>query len=67
VEASVEIVHRFARELRPTALDDLGLIATLHSFMKEFMKRSGVRVEFTAFAGVERLSSARRTVVYRVV
>jgi signal transduction histidine kinase len=67
VGKSVNIVHRFARELRPTALDDLGLIATLHSFMKDFMKRTGIRVHFTTFAGVEQLNSARRTVLYRVV
>jgi PAS domain S-box-containing protein len=67
VEKSVHIVHQFARELRPTALDDLGLIATLHSFMKDFMKRTGIRVHFTTFAGVEQLNSARRTVLYRVV
>ena len=36
VRASVEIVHRFARELRPTVLDDLGLIPALHTFMKSF-------------------------------
>ena len=41
VEKSVNIVHRFARELRPTVLDDLGLIPALHSFMKEFTKRTG--------------------------
>jgi PAS domain S-box-containing protein len=67
VEKSVDIVHQFARELRPAALDDLGLIATLHSFMKDFMKRTGIRVHFTTFAGVEQLNSARRTVLYRVV
>jgi PAS domain S-box-containing protein len=67
VEKSVNIVHRFARELRPTALDDLGLIATLHSALKDFMKRTGIRVHFTTFAGVEQLNSARRTVLYRVV
>jgi PAS domain S-box-containing protein len=67
VEKSVNIVHQFARELRPTALDDLGLIATLHSFMKDFMRRTGIRVHFTTFAGVEQLNSARRTVLYRVV
>src|SRR4030095_7877539 len=33
VEQSVNIVHRFARELRPTVLDDLGLIPALHAFM----------------------------------
>ncbi len=67
VEKSVNIVHQFARELRPTALDDLGLIATLHSFMKDFMKRTGIRVHFATFAGVEQLDSARRTVLYRVI
>ena len=41
VEKSVDIVHRFARELRPAVLDDLGLIPALHSFMKDFTKRDG--------------------------
>src|SRR5207245_3466154 len=36
VEESVKIVHRFARELRPTVLDDLGLIPALHTYMKSF-------------------------------
>jgi signal transduction histidine kinase len=27
------MVHRFAVELRPTVLDDLGLIPALHTFM----------------------------------
>jgi signal transduction histidine kinase len=66
VEESVEIVHRFARELRPTILDDLGLIPALHSFMKEFIKRTGLRVRFTTFSGVEKLNSAQRTVLFRV-
>lgn len=67
VEKSVNIVQQFARELRPTALDDLGLIATLHSLLKEFMKRTGVRVQFTTFAGVEQLNETRLTVLYRIV
>lgn len=66
VEHSVNIVHRFARELRPAALDDLGLIPALHSFMKSFTERTGVRVSLTAFAVVERLDTAKRTVLYRV-
>ncbi|MFH0794364.1 MAG: histidine kinase, partial [bacterium] len=66
VEKSVEIVHRFARELRPPVLDDLGLIPALHSFVKRFANRTGVRVRLTVFAGVERLDGARRTVLYRV-
>jgi PAS domain S-box-containing protein len=67
VEKSVDIVHQFARELRPMALDDLGLTATLQSFMKDFAKRTGIRVRLMTFAELEELSSARRTVLYRVV
>ena len=66
VEMSVDVVHRFARELRPAMLDDLGLIPALYSYMTDFTKRTGVRVSLTAFAGVEKLSNARRTALYRV-
>ena len=68
VENSVNIVHRFARELRPTMLDDLGLIPALHAFIKEFTKRTGIHIHFTTFTSerIERLDSAKRTVLYRV-
>jgi signal transduction histidine kinase len=66
VEKSVDIVHRFARELRPAVLDDLGLIPALHSFMKNFTTRTGVRTFLTAFVGVEEMAADRRTVLFRV-
>ena len=66
VEHSVDLVHRFARELRPAMLDDLGLIPALHSFMKTFTERTGVRTHLTAFAGVESLNMPRRTALFRV-
>jgi PAS domain S-box-containing protein len=68
VEKSVNIVHRFARELRPAMLDDMGLVPALNSYLKEFMKRSGIRVRFTAFASakIEQLGSEMRAVLYRV-
>ena len=66
VEDSVNLVHRFARELRPAVLDNLGLIPALHSFMKSFTERTGVRTRLTAFAQVELLNISRRTVLFRV-
>lgn len=66
VEASIERVREFARELRPAMLDDLGLIPALHSYLEEFIRRTGVRVRFKTFAGVERLNSDCRTALYRV-
>lgn len=66
VEKSVDIVHRFARELRPTVLDDLGLIPALHSFVKNFSKQTRVHVRLAVSAAVEQLDSVQRTVLYRV-
>ena len=67
VEKSVEVVHRFARDLRPTLLDDLGLIPALKSYFEGFMEQSGIRVSLVAYAGLEKLRSETRTVLYRVV
>ena len=66
VKRSVDIVHDFARELRPAMLDDLGLIPALHSFLKDFAKRTGIQTRFTAFAAVEQLDEARRMTLFRV-
>jgi signal transduction histidine kinase len=66
VEHSVDIIHQFARELRPAVLDDLGLIPALHTFMKHFTERTGVHTRLTAFAGVEQLNATKRTVLFRV-
>ena len=67
VEKSVAIVHRFARDLRPAVLDDLGLIPALHSYIKGLAEQTGMRVDFTSFPGVEKQDSAVRTMLYRVV
>ncbi len=66
VEKSVDIVHQFARELRPAVLDDLGLIPALHSFVKTFSQRTRLPVHLHAFAEVETLDIAKRTVLFRV-
>ncbi len=66
VERAVHVVHDFARDLRPAMLDDLGLVPTLRSHLKELAARHGLRVSFTAFAGADALDSAKCTVLYRV-
>jgi signal transduction histidine kinase len=66
VENSVESVQRFASELRPAVLDDLGLIPALHTFLKTFSQRTLVHAHLKAFAAVEELDTAGRTVLFRV-
>jgi PAS domain S-box-containing protein len=66
VEDAVNIIHQFARELRPAVLDDLGLVPALHSFMKNLSRETGIHIHLTAFAGLEELDIPRRTILYRV-
>lgn len=66
VQNSVQEVHRFARDLRPAVLDDLGLIPALHAYSKNLAARKKIRIRMTAFGGVEALGGAKRTVLFRV-
>jgi signal transduction histidine kinase len=66
IKRSMGVVHRFAWELRPTVLDDLGLIVALHAFMKEFTKQTGVLAHLKAFAAIEQMHIDDRTVLYRI-
>lgn len=66
VAKSAKIVHEFARELRPAALDDLGLIPALQSFINLFTAKTRILSSLTAYPGVKQLNAARRTVLFRV-
>lgn len=66
VEKSLTKVHRFARDLRPKVLDDLGLIPALHAFAKDLAKGTQLRIHIKASSEVETLSIFKRTVLYRV-
>lgn len=68
LEKSVNVVHRFAGQLRPPALDDLGLFSVLHSYILDFAKQTGLSLHFTSFAQsrIAKLDSAKRMVLYRV-
>ncbi|HLG39734.1 MAG TPA: HAMP domain-containing protein [Chitinophagaceae bacterium] len=46
VDDSVKFIRKLAAELRPSILDDLGLIAALEWQSQEFEKRYGIKVEF---------------------
>jgi len=67
VANSVRAVHRFARELRPMILDDLGVLPAIRTHVEDFQRRTGIVVQFKWFLGVEKLSDARRTAIFRVV
>jgi two-component system sensor histidine kinase DegS len=62
----IEWVHRFARELRPALLDELGLLPALRSYLKGFAERTGLRVHFKASPEVEALDDEQKTALFRV-
>ena len=61
-------VHVLALELRPTALDDLGLQTALGNYAEAWGERSGIEVDFqSAGLDAERLPVPVETAIYRVV
>ncbi len=65
--SSVGVVRNMALLLRPSMLDDLGLIPALQWQAREVSKRSGVVVDFAGEEIVEHLSDEQKTAIYRVV
>lgn len=66
VQNSMDLVHSFARELRPSMLDDLGLVPALQTLMKHYFEETGIRVSLKVFEGVERIEAIERVTLYRV-
>jgi len=63
---TMDCVHRFARELRPAILDELGLLPALRSYLKGFAERTGLRVHFKAGSEAEKLDDEQKTALFRV-
>jgi signal transduction histidine kinase len=61
-------VHRVAWELRPTALDDLGLIESLKQCVEDWTCRSGVPIDFHCGIPADiKFDSHIETICYRVL
>ncbi len=63
---SVDSLGRFAYELRPTVLDDLGLVPALRAFCNDLKTRVKLKIKLTAFDGVEALDIDVRIMFFRV-
>ncbi len=66
-ETSVGMVRNMALLLRPSMLDDLGLVAALRWQAREVTRRSGLKVKMVADEIAEDLPDSHRTCLYRVV
>src|SRR5678815_3756653 len=66
LEQSMNMVHQFARELRPSMLDHLGPVAALQNYVKTFTERTGIKADIEGRFSVEQLNNQQGTVLYRV-
>jgi signal transduction histidine kinase len=67
VVSTLQDVRRLAVELRPSALDDFGLVPAVERLTDTFREQSGLQVELEAQLGEERLPSLAETTLFRVI
>jgi signal transduction histidine kinase len=65
-DTTVETVTRIAADLRPRALDDLGLIEAIQSHARQFQARSGILVECDWVLNSVELDREQSTAVFRI-
>jgi len=67
VVSTLQDVRRLAVELRPSALDDFGLVAALKRLTASFAEQTGISVDFQTALADERLPEEVETALYRIV
>jgi len=67
VEQTLEQIRELSLNLRPSILDDLGLVPTLRWYANRYAKRLNIEVEFKAIDLEERLAAEIETFLYRAV
>src|ERR687887_208025 len=67
VVSTLQDVRRLAVELRPTALDDFGLVAALERLTQSFAEQSKIPVDFQSTLPPQRLPEEVETALYRIV
>ncbi len=66
-EASVQVIRNMTLLLRPSMLDDFGLVPALEWQAREISKRTGLRVQVAAEDSAGDLPDELKTCIYRVV
>ena len=64
---TAEEVERISRNLRPSVLDQLGLVAVLRDTSTEFAKRTGVSVKLACVQLTARLPADTELALYRIL
>jgi two-component system sensor histidine kinase UhpB len=63
---AMEELLQLARQLRPTVLDDHGLVAALHTQVRDFAEQTGLHADLRVRGTVPRLTTEQQLALYRV-
>ena len=66
LDGTVKTVRRISSELRPSLLDDLGLVAAIDWHLREFEKRSGLETEFSDKGNDISMPESIKTGLFRI-
>ena len=64
---TLRAIRNLSIDLRPSALDDLGLLPALRWYVKEYQQKCAIEVEFSAPGFKDRLPPEMETALYRIV
>ena len=64
---TLRAIRNLSIDLRPSALDDLGLLPALRWYVKEYQQKSSIQVDFQATGFKDRLPPEMETALYRIV
>ena len=64
---TLRAIRNLSIDLRPSALDDLGLLPALRWYVKEYQQKFPIEVDFQATGFKERLPAEMETALYRIV
>ncbi|MCK5204667.1 MAG: hypothetical protein KAR15_12385, partial [Desulfobacterales bacterium] len=67
-QKTIEEVRRIVKDLRPSILDDLGILATIGWFCREFQDvYAGIRIETTIDVKEDEVPLYLKTMIYRIM
>lgn len=64
---TLRAIRNLSIDLRPSALDDLGLLPALRWYVKEYQQKFPIEVDFQAAGFKQRLPAEMETALYRIV
>jgi signal transduction histidine kinase len=67
ISKAIVEARRIAHDLRPTTLDDFGLIPALRILCQEFSKLTGIKVKFQVSQLLERINPKVEIAIYRII